>query len=75
MECELHRLQLQNEKMPPAAKGTPTFAGPAASGSPMPATEEWCLDGSAEMNIWLQKQVMTKLAESGGVVPASLKHG
>jgi len=32
------------------------------------------LDGSAEMNIWLHKQVMTKLAESGGVVPVSLKH-
>ena len=30
------------------------------------------LDGSAEMNVWLHKQVMTKLAESGGVVPASL---
>jgi hypothetical protein len=33
------------------------------------------LDGSAEMNIWLHKEVMTKLAESGGVVPESLKHG
>ena len=32
------------------------------------------LDGSAEMNIWLHKQVMTKLADSGGVVPDSLKH-
>jgi hypothetical protein len=32
------------------------------------------LDGSAEMNIWLHKEVMTKLAESGGVVPESLKH-
>jgi Domain of unknown function (DUF3597) len=32
------------------------------------------LDGSAEMNVWLHKQVMTKLAESGGAVPASLKH-
>ena len=32
------------------------------------------LDGSAEMNIWLHKQVMTKLAESGGVVPESMKH-
>ena len=32
------------------------------------------LDGSAEMNIWLHKQVMTKLAEGGGVIPASLKH-
>jgi hypothetical protein len=31
------------------------------------------LDGSAEMNIWLHKQVMTKLAESGGKVPDSLK--
>lgn len=31
------------------------------------------LDGSAEMNIWLHKQVMAKLAESGGVVPDSLK--
>jgi hypothetical protein len=31
------------------------------------------LDGSAEMNIWLHKQVMTKLAESGGRVPDSLK--
>jgi hypothetical protein len=31
------------------------------------------LDGSAEMNIWLHKQVMTKLAESGGKVPDSLR--
>ena len=31
------------------------------------------LDGSAAMNVWLQKQVMTKLAESGGKVPDSLK--
>jgi hypothetical protein len=31
------------------------------------------LDGSWEMNVWLQKQVMTKLAESGGKVPDSLK--
>jgi hypothetical protein len=31
------------------------------------------LDGSAEMNVWLHKQVMIKLAESGGVVPSSLK--
>lgn len=31
------------------------------------------LDGSAEMNVWLHKQVMTKLAEGGGVVPDSLK--
>jgi hypothetical protein len=30
-------------------------------------------DGSAEMNVWLHKQVMTKLMESGGIVPASLK--
>jgi Domain of unknown function (DUF3597) len=32
------------------------------------------LDGSAEMNLWLHKEVMTQLAESGGVVPESLKH-
>src|ERR1700716_2831742 len=32
------------------------------------------LTGSAEMNIWLHQQVMAKLGESGGVVPASLKH-
>jgi Domain of unknown function (DUF3597) len=32
------------------------------------------LNGSAEMNIWLRQQVMTKLAQSGGVVPESLKH-
>ena len=31
------------------------------------------LDGSAEMNVWLHKQVMTKLMETGGVVPDSLK--
>jgi hypothetical protein len=31
------------------------------------------LTGSAEMNIWLHKQVMTKLAEGGGKVPDSLK--
>jgi hypothetical protein len=30
------------------------------------------LNGSAEMNIWLHEQVMTKLAETGGVVPPSL---
>lgn len=32
------------------------------------------LDGSAEMNVWLHKQVMEKLAASGGKVPESLKH-
>jgi hypothetical protein len=31
------------------------------------------LDGSAEMNVWLHKQVMAKLAETGGKVPDSLK--
>ena len=31
------------------------------------------LDGSAEMNVWLHKQVMIKLAETGGKVPDSLK--
>jgi hypothetical protein len=31
------------------------------------------LDGSAEMNIWLHKQVMAKLMESGGTVPDDLK--
>ena len=31
------------------------------------------LDGSGEMNVWLHKQVMTKLAESGGKVPDSLR--
>jgi len=30
-------------------------------------------DGSAEMNIWLNKAVMMKLSENGGKVPASLK--
>ena len=29
-------------------------------------------DGSAEMNIWLHKEVMRKLAENGGKVPAGL---
>ena len=28
---------------------------------------------SASMNIWLHKQVMTKLAQNGGKVPADLK--
>ena len=31
------------------------------------------LNGSAEMNVWLHKVVMTKLAETGGKVPDSLK--
>ena len=31
------------------------------------------LDGSAEMNIWLHKQVMAKLMETGGTVPDALK--
>jgi hypothetical protein len=31
------------------------------------------LNGSPEMNTWLHKQVMTKVAESGGRVPESLK--
>lgn len=30
------------------------------------------LDGSAEMNIWLHKQVMKQLAANGGKVPANL---
>lgn len=30
-------------------------------------------DGSAEMNMWLHKQVMIKLAANGGKVPAELK--
>ena len=29
-------------------------------------------DGSAEMNIWLHKEVMRKLGENGGKVPAGL---
>jgi hypothetical protein len=31
------------------------------------------LNGSAEMNIWLHKAVMNKLAQNGGKVPADLK--
>jgi len=31
------------------------------------------LNGSPEMNTWLHKQVMTKVAEGGGRVPESLK--
>ncbi len=31
------------------------------------------MNDSAKMNIWLHKQVMTKLAENGGKVPADLK--
>jgi hypothetical protein len=27
------------------------------------------LDGSAEMNVWLHKQVMAKLMKSGDIVP------
>jgi 3-oxoacyl-ACP reductase-like protein len=30
-------------------------------------------DGSAEMNLWLHRQVMNKLAANGGKVPADLK--
>ena len=30
-------------------------------------------DDSATMNVWLHKEVMTKLEENGGVVPAELK--
>lgn len=31
-------------------------------------------DDSAAMNIWLHKEVMRKLAENGGKLPADLKH-
>ena len=31
------------------------------------------MNDSASMNIWLHKQVMTKLAENGGNVPAELR--
>jgi hypothetical protein len=30
-------------------------------------------DDSASMNIWLHKQVLTKLAANGGILPADLK--
>jgi hypothetical protein len=32
------------------------------------------MNDSASMNIWLHKQVMTKLAENGGKVPEELRH-
>jgi hypothetical protein len=32
------------------------------------------MNDSASMNVWLHKQVMTKLAENGGKVPDELKH-
>ena len=32
------------------------------------------MNDSASMNVWLHKQVMTKLAENGGKVPEDLKH-
>ena len=32
------------------------------------------MSDSAKMNIWLHKQVMTKLAEHGGIVPDELKY-
>ena len=32
------------------------------------------INDSALMNIWLHKEVMTKLAENGGKVPDELKH-
>ncbi len=32
------------------------------------------LDGSAAMNVWLHKQVMTKLAANGGKLPPEIKH-
>ena len=32
------------------------------------------MNDSAKMNVWLHKQVMTKLAENGGKVPADLTH-
>lgn len=32
------------------------------------------LDGSAEMNIWLHRQVMAQLAANGGKLPADLIH-
>jgi len=31
------------------------------------------LDGSAEMNLWLHRSVMRRLAENGGVVPDDLR--
>jgi hypothetical protein len=31
------------------------------------------MNHSASMNVWLHKQVMTKLAENGGKVPDELK--
>jgi hypothetical protein len=32
------------------------------------------MNDSAAMNVWLHKQVMTRLAENGGKVPDELKH-
>ncbi len=31
------------------------------------------LDGSAEMNVWLHKEVMDQMMKNGGAVPASLR--
>ena len=32
------------------------------------------MNDSASMNIWLHKQMMTKLAENGGKLPPDIKH-
>lgn len=32
------------------------------------------LDGSIEMNLWLHRQVMDKVAANGGKVPTEVKH-
>ena len=46
---------------------------PRAIGEALHHAYKGSLDGSAEMNIWLHKQVMQKLAENGGKVPEELR--
>jgi hypothetical protein len=42
--------------------------------SSLAARKELATNDSASMNVWLHKQVMTKLAANGGKLPPEIKH-
>ena len=51
----------------------PTASRNRRGALPPTSSDQQLKSVSAEMNVWLHKQVMTKLAESGGNVPDTLK--
>jgi Domain of unknown function (DUF3597) len=77
-ECLLHhrcggRDSISRSVFGPASKEI-AILGPSQGGVETRTADAGDKNDSAAMNIWLHKQIMKKLAENAGKVPAELQH-